>query len=324
MLTAERPPAVGSAPAAPRAEDDHSRLARAAAVMPGISLPLQAFDVLPGGLTNRNYRLVDANGLHAVARISDADSALLAIDRDAEFTNASIAAAHGVGPRVLGYAPGHGVSVVEWIDGRTFQAADLDDSTALAGLAAACRRLHAAPPFAGDFDMFAIQRRYRSIVRDGGYRIPTDYDDHEQTVRRIEAALAARPLPAVPCHNDLLPANIMDDGRQLWLIDYEYAGNNDPCFELGNIASEAHLSHDRLAELVGCYFGRESDAMVARARLFAVMSNYGWTLWAAIQDSVSPVDFDFWSWGLEKYDRAVAEFASADLSELISAVQQAN
>ena len=54
------------------------------------------------------------------------------------------------------------------------------------------------------------------------------------------------------------------------------------------------------------------------------MSNYGWTLWAAIQDSVSPVEFDFWAWGLEKYDRAVEQFASAELSQLISDVQHVN
>jgi thiamine kinase-like enzyme len=172
--------------------------------------------------------------------------------------------------------------------------------------------------------MFAIQRRYLKLVQLHGYRIPSDYTDHLPAVQLIQAAMDVHPQPIVACHNDVLAANIMDDGQRLWLIDYEYAGNNDPCFELGNIASEAHLSHDRLRELVGSYFGRESDALYARARLFALMSNYGWTLWAAIQDSVSPVDFDFWAWGLEKYDRAIAEFASAELSQLISAVQQIN
>jgi thiamine kinase-like enzyme len=323
VLTAERPHAVRAASAA-RSDDDRARLESAAPLLAAIALPLREFEELHGGLTNRNYRIVDATGLQAVARISDPDTALLAIDRDAEFHAASIAAAQGVGPAVLGYAPGRGVSVVEWIDGRTFQPTDLHDSATLARLAQTCRRLHASPAFSTNFDMFAIQRRYLELVQLHGYRIPSDYTDHLPAVQLIQAAMDVHPQPTVACHNDVLAANIMDDGQRLWLIDYEYAGNNDPCFELGNIASEAHLSHDRLRELVGSYFGRESDALYARARLFALMSNYGWTLWAAIQDSVSPVDFDFWAWGLEKYDRAIAEFASAELSQLISAVQQIN
>jgi len=322
VLTAERPRAVRDSSAADCTESDLARVHAAGAQLPAIRLPMREFEVLPGGLTNRNYRFVDAAGLEAVARISEPDTALLAIDRDAEYRNASAAAALGVGPAVLGYAAGSGVSVVEWINGRTFEALDLDDAQTLSRVAAACRLLHSGPAFASDFDMFAIQRRYLDLVRSHGYRLPAGYESHQPTIERIEAAMSVHPLPIVPCHNDLLAANIMDDGRQLWLIDYEYAGNNDPCFELGNIASEAHLSHDRLRELVAAYFGHDSSSLYARARLFALMSNYGWTLWASIQDSVSEVDFDFWAWGLEKYDRAVAELGSAELSYLISEVQQ--
>jgi thiamine kinase-like enzyme len=141
-------------------------------------------------------------------------------------------------------------------------------------------------------------------------------------VARIRAALAVHPTKPVPCHNDLLAGNILDDGARLWFIDYEYSGNNDPCFELGNIWSEATLPPDRLDHLVTAYYGYRSAALIARARLLALMSKYGWTLWASIQDAVSTADFDFWAWGLEKYDRAVAEFDGPDLARLIDDVQQ--
>jgi thiamine kinase-like enzyme len=121
----------------------------------------------------------------------------------------------------------------------------------------------------------------------------------------------------VPCNNDLLAGNFIDDGARLWLVDYEYAGNNDPCFELGNIWSEAALSVGMLESLVTAYYGMPRPAKVARARLLGLMSKYGWTLWAAIQQAVSPIDFDFWSWGMEKYDRAVAEFSSAEFAGLL-------
>jgi thiamine kinase-like enzyme len=137
-------------------------------------------------------------------------------------------------------------------------------------------------------------------------------------VDRIRTVLHAHPIGTVPCNNDLLPANIMDDGERLWLIDYEYGGNNDPCFELGNIWSESNLSLDHLAELVAAYFGAGRPSLVARARLLGLMSKYGWTLWASIQDGSSDLDFDFWSWGMEKYDRAVEEFDGPEFEGLLA------
>jgi thiamine kinase-like enzyme len=124
----------------------------------------------------------------------------------------------------------------------------------------------------------------------------------------------------VPCNNDLLAANIIDDGTRLWLIDYEYSGNNEASFELANIWSESTLPDDALDLLVSSYWRAEDPAKVARARLWALMSKYGWTLWASIQASASPIDFDYWSWGMEKYDRAVTEFDSPQFDRWLDAV----
>jgi thiamine kinase-like enzyme len=266
--------------------------------------------------------VVTTDGGKYVARFSSAKSSLLAIDRDAEFRNSQVAAAAGVGPEVVEYAPDQGVLVVKWIDGRTFDDATLDDPVQLERLAAICRRLHTAPPFVGDFDMFDVQRRYLAIVREFGFRLPDDYTSFEPAVRQIEDALRATAGPTVACHNDLLAANIMDDGDRLWLIDYEYSGNNDPCFDLGNAWSEAALAADRLEHLVACYFGEPSPVQTARARLYGLMAKYGWTLWASIQDAVSDVDFDFWDWGMEKYARACSEFRGPELAGLITTVRE--
>ena len=70
-----------------------------------------------------------------------------------------------------------------------------------------------------------------------------------------------------------------------------------PCFELGNVWSESNLSLDQLEQLIAAYYGRPLRHKVARARLWGLMSKYGWTLWASIQDGVSDIDFDFWTLG---------------------------
>jgi len=222
---------------------------------------------------------------------------------------------------VAGYSAQAGVLVVEWVQGSTLTEQDVRQEANLPRIARACAQLHAGPRFVNDFDMFDIQRRYLEVVLEHGFRLPDHYLEFMPVVARMQAALAVRPVPTVPCNNDLLPANLIDDGDRIWLIDFEYSGNNDPYFELGNIWSESDLDLGQLERLVAAYAGRDSPARVARARLLGLMSKYGWTLWASIQDGVSNLDFDFWSWGMEKYLRAVAEFDGPDLAGLMKAVQ---
>ncbi|MFC7107537.1 choline/ethanolamine kinase family protein [Nonomuraea rubra] len=201
----------------------------------------RSVEELPGGLTNHNYKVTTPSGAYVV-RVWASDGTLLAIDRDAEHANSIAAARAGVGAPVHDYLPGLGVLVVGFLPGcHTFTEADLHDQANLPRVAEACRRLHAGPRFVRDFDMFEVQRRYLEIVRERGFRLPPRYLDFMPTVTQIRKCLAIRDEGTVPCNNDLLPGNILDDGERLWLIDYEYAGNNDPCFELGNIWSESAL-----------------------------------------------------------------------------------
>jgi thiamine kinase-like enzyme len=276
---------------------------------------------LPGGLTNRNYRVRTADGRQYVARFSDSQSALLSIDRDAEANNSRVAAELGVGPGVVAYVPDERLLVVDWIEGHTCTDADLDDAATLARIAGTCRAMHAGPRFAGEFDMFRVQRGYLDIVRSERFRLPGGYLDYEPQVRLLDQVLHASSTGTVPCHNDLLAANIIDDGR-IWFVDFEYSGNNDPCFELGNIWSEAELPPNRLEHLVTSYFGAPSPVQTARAQLFGVVAKYGWMLWASIQDAVSDVDFDFWTWGMAKYERAEAEFRSASFTNAIDIIRE--
>jgi thiamine kinase-like enzyme len=281
----------------------------------------EAVSELAGGLTNTNYKVETAAGAFVV-RVSAKDAGLLAIDRENEYENSVAAAEAGVGAGVVSYLPDRGVLVLEFIEGQTQTAEDLRRGDKLDWVAAACRRLHGARRFRDDFDMFEIQPRYLRLVQERGFRLPDGYLDYEPQVRRIEQAMAVRDEGTVPCNNDLLAENFIDVGDGFRLIDYEYSGNNDACFELGNVWSESNLSLEQLDELVGHYYGRPLANKVARARLWGLMSKYGWTLWASIQDSVSDIDFDFWGWGMEKYERAVAEFEGTDFERLLEDVQR--
>jgi thiamine kinase-like enzyme len=290
-----------------------------------VSLALRPRTVheLPGGLTNRNYKVTTPDGSF-VARISGAGSELLAIDRDCEYRNSVAAAAAGAGPPVVEYRPQDSMLIIGYIDGRTLGGADVAEPHTITRIARACRRLHQGERFGNDFDMFAIQRRYLAVARSRGFRIPAGYEDLLPHFDAAAAALTASDRDGtVPCNNDLLPANFIDDGRRIWLIDYEYSGNNDACFELGNIAAEAHLGEEGLAALVTAYYGRPRPSKVARARLLGLAGMYGWTLWGAIQHAASLIEFDFWSWAMERFEGAAAGFTASGFGGLLEAVQLA-
>jgi thiamine kinase-like enzyme len=275
---------------------------------------------LPGGLTNRNYKVSTPDGTF-VARLASGGTELLAIDRDCEYRNSVAAAAAGAGAPVIEYRPADRLLVLRFIEGRTLSAADVAAAPNLPRIAAACRRLHAGARFGNDFDMFDVQRGYRAVARERGFRVPAGYDDLLPSFAAARNALAARAPATVPCHNDLLAANFIDDGDRIWLIDYELSGNNDPGFELGNIAAESNLDADALAALVTAYYGRPRRAMIARARLFGLVSMYGWTLWGAIQNGASPIEYDFWSWAMERFEGAAAGFTAPGFPALLEEVQ---
>lgn len=270
---------------------------------------------LSGGLTNRNIKVETGNG-DFVARISSNESSLLSIDRDNEFFNSQVAAKIGAGAPVYDYKPELGLLVIGFLQGRTYESADVANNAAR--IAKSVKKLHSAPAFKLDFDMFKIQENYWNIVKERGFRIPDGYQSFEKAKNDLKAALLATDTGKVPCNNDLLPANFIDDGEKVWLIDYEYSGNNDPCFELGNIWSESGQPIEVLEELIVGYFGTFKEEKFARAWLFASLAKYGWTLWASIQDGISDLDFDFWSWGMLKFDDVKRDFGSAEFYKKVS------
>ena len=276
---------------------------------------------LPGGLTNRNIRVTstdDGPPLDVVVRCTQSDAELLGIDRDAEHVNTLAAAEAGVGAPVHEYRPELGMLVVGFLPARTLEDADFADPAVLRRAADACRRLHAGPVFTGVFDMPARQAAYRRTVRDRGFALPPTYDDHADAWSEVVEALAVDAPAPVPCNNDLLAANFLDDGERVWLIDYEYSGMGDAAFELGNTVTECEFSREQTEAWVEAYAGEVTTrALLARVRLQALAAQYGWSLWGFIQAATSPQDFDFQAWGMHRFAKAEATFRGPDLPRLL-------
>jgi len=269
---------------------------------------------LSGGLTNTNYK-VTVDGTPYFIRVPGEGTELLAIDRRNEYHSSKAAAQAGVGPKVLHHLPEYNVMILEFLNGITMSKDALNAPGMPSRMAQSIKRLHAGERFILDFNMFRLTEYYLSLCKERDIKIPDGYLDRMSTVTAIEKAMSVNPLATVPCNNDLLAENYIDDGNQLWLIDYEYSGNNDPTFELGNTCQEMQFNDEQIAEVCAAYFGESSDAMIARMKLNMIMSDVGWGLWAAIQAKISTIDFDFWGWAIERWGRAQEKMDSAAFSK---------
>ena len=275
---------------------------------------------ISGGLTNTNFK-VEVDGMPYFVRVPGESTELLAVDRNNEYQNSKAAAEANVGPKVLYHLPEYDVMVLEFLTGITMSKESLNALGMPTRMAKVIKKLHAGPRFFSDFNMFRLTEYYLQICAERDIPIPDGYRERMPTVARIEQAMNVNPLATVPCNNDLLAENYIDDGKHLWLIDYEYSGNNDPTFELGNTCQEMQFDEVRICEVCAAYFGTDSPAMIARMKLNMIMSDVGWGLWAAIQANISKIEFDFWGWAIERWGRAVEKMDSTEFSTWMKEVQ---
>lgn len=275
---------------------------------------------LSGGLTNSNFR-VTVDGTPYFIRVPGESTALLAIDRKNEVHNTRAAAEAGVAPPVLYHLPEYDVMVLKFLDGKTMSKESLNQPGMPTRMAHSIKQLHAGRRFYSDFNMFRLTEYYLKLCEDRGIKIPDGYLERVPTANRVEEAMSVRPLPSVPCNNDLLAENYIDDGEQLWLIDYEYSGNNDPTFELGNTCQEMEFDDAQIHEVCASYFGEATPDKIARMKLNMIMSDVGWGLWAAIQEEISTIEFDFWGWAMERWGRAVQKMDSAEFPHWLEDVK---
>jgi thiamine kinase-like enzyme len=275
---------------------------------------------ISGGLTNANFK-VEVEGTPYFVRVPGESTELLAVDRANEYHNSKAAAEAGVGPKVLYHLPEYNVMVLEFLTGKTMSKELLSADGMPTRMAKVIKKLHGGPRFLLDFNMFRLTEYYLQICAERDIRIPDGYLNRMPTVARIEQAMNVKPLTTVPCNNDLLAENYIDDGKHLWLIDYEYSGNNDPTFELGNTCQEMQFNEEQIREVCAAYFGEASPAIIARMKLNMIMSDVGWGLWAAIQAKISKIDFDFWGWAIERWGRAIEKMDSAEFSTWLEEIQ---
>ncbi|GIU98224.1 MAG: choline kinase [Actinomycetota bacterium] len=276
---------------------------------------------LPGGITNRNVR-VEVDGEAFVVRIPGRDTELLGIDRRAEHAAALAAAEAGVGPDVVAFVPSRGALVTRFLEGAApIPEVELRTRTALEPVVRAVRAFHACPPIPGRFPVFRVIERYREVAEERGVAIPSAYDEAHAVAARIEAAFSATPITPVPCHDDLLNANLLRRDGRVWLVDFEYAGMGDPYFDLANLAVNNGLDEPAQDLLLELAFGAATDARRARLALMRIVSDLREAMWGVVQQGISTLDVDYVDYAERHFARCLASASDERVGAWLDAVR---
>lgn len=264
-------------------------------------------EVLGGGITNHNFRVDVPDGTY-VLRIAGRDTSLLGIDRSVEYEASLAAAAVGVGPDVVAFVEPEGYLVTRFIEGEVVPVEKMREPESIRRVAQALRAVHRGPSLPGRFISFRIVEDYRTTAFGHGAEVPPSYAWARQVARRVERARGA--FPERPCHNDLLNANFIDDGRRIRIVDWEYAGMGDVFFDLANFSINNGLGRKERQALLEAYFGeiRVGDERALELMLF--MSDFREAMWGVVQGAVSELDFDFGAYAAEHFERMEATAAS--------------
>jgi thiamine kinase-like enzyme len=265
---------------------------------------------LAGGMTNRNY-VVNDRAQRFVVRLGD-DIPLHGILRFNERAASRAAYAADVSPQVF-YAD-RGVMVLQYIEGKTYTAADIRDPNNFPRVIDLLQRTHRniAQYLEGPvliFWVFHILRGYFANLRQSQSPRLALLASLVPRAAKLEAAVGDMPL--VFSHNDLLAANFLDDGKRLWLIDWDYAGYNSPLFDLGGLASNNEFDTSLTEILLQQYFGRLDNEQLICFHAMKCASLLRETMWSIMSEIYSTIDFDYVSYtdvNLKRFESAYAEW----------------
>jgi thiamine kinase-like enzyme len=255
---------------------------------------------ISGGLSNHNFA-VRTGGQSYFVRICQ-ELPLLGIDRRNEMVCHQAASLRGLAPEIVHHE--RGLLITLFIEGQTLGPLAVRDAAMLPRLAALLGHLHEGWDLVtGEVLYFCAFQTVRTYARTAARlqaSLPHDIDRILEDITALSRRVA--PFRPVLCHNDMLPANLIDDGERLWLLDWEYAGAGHPLFDLAHASTATGLSPDQQRALLEAYPGRLPTAALAELQIFRVVALLRETLWSTIQTVASDIAFDYTRYAAENLD----------------------
>ena len=266
---------------------------------------------LLGGITNKNYLVVD-RGQKFVVRLGE-DIPIHGVMRFNELAASRAAFAAGISPEVIYAEPG--ALVLRYIEGRALSPDSMRDAALLPRAVDLVKRCHEQLPHhlrgpALMFWVFQVIRGYATELQACASPHVGLLPRLMERVGRLEREVG--PVSIVFGHNDLLAGNFIDDGKRLWLIDWDYAGFNSPLFDLGGLVSNSELDADQARFVLERYFGKVDLALERRLTAMKCASLLRETMWSMVSETHSKIQFDYKAYTrdyLARFTRAYDAFA---------------
>lgn len=257
-----------------------------------------ALSSLPGGASNCNFLLTDPDGVRSVLRIAAGleHAGRFGLDRWRGLDAHRIAERAGVAPRILGITLPHGHSIVAFADEPVVDESRIRQPGILESCARALRQVHHAGVMADRFCPYFEVTRFVEIARAEALSMPDDIEDLVGISGDIRDLFEDTVVPDRLCHNDVQLPNFLS-GVRTWILDWEYAAQGNPYFDLAMIASNADLDEIETREMLRAYFGEWRETDVARIRLKQVQSSLREATWSVIAEPVLDTGWEFGEWG---------------------------
>lgn len=283
----------------------------------------ESFKILRlGGLTNLVY-LVESKIGNFIVRIPGEGTEKY-INRLTETINATAAWRAGISAEILWSNTKTGLMVSRAIEGAETMTPSLFNSRpgAIKRAGKAFAKLHnSGENFEFRFELFNMIDNYLNILSKKDVKFPEGFHDIVKASNPIKEALKANPVKLTPCHCDPVCENFLDDGKNIWIVDWEYSGMNDPLWDLGDFSIEAKMNEDKESELLLAYFGKEPTAeQKGRVVIYKAMCDLLWTLWGLIQLADGNKADDFWSYSTKRFNRCKKLIGKPDFEKHITAI----
>lgn len=260
-------------------------------------------EALTQGLTNVNYK-VNVDGKDYVVRIPGAGTDIF-IDREIESHNANAAAEVGIGAKVIKCFKPEYIVVMEFLPGQVMSVEAFKNHDFIVEAVESIKKVNTLATFTGRFIMFEKYDKYYNIIKDENIKIPSEFNEAHRVVHTVRDRFTKNMPDLVSCNNDLLAENFIEQNGRMRIIDWELSGLNEPCFELGDFAVEQAFGYPEDKLTIETYFGRFLEDKFARMSIYKSMADILWTLWASIQNHISKLDFDYWAYGMNRFNRAM-------------------
>jgi thiamine kinase-like enzyme len=275
---------------------------------------------LGGGITNNNYR-IDTGGESFVLRITGENTELLGINREYEYAANLAAGKLGIAPRVFFFIRPEGYLVTRFINGRSILPNEICQPENIRRVAEILQKIHAIPEIPGSFDVFRIIVNYFEIARRYQVEFPHGFNGMMERMLSAEKALQEASFTHCPCHNDLLNANFLTNGK-IYILDWEYAGMGDAFFDLANFSDHHNLSDEQDHWLLECYFDGFTHNQWAHLKIMKIMSDLREAAWGLVQIGISKLNFDFRAYADQFFERVMENIQNPEWNEWLKEVSR--